>query len=119
MVFCYVSGLGTDSSEQGRTMWARIKGKTENDLMKLPFRSVYAFRPGFINPTPGLRNGILFSKILAPLYPVFKVVFPRYVCTLEDVGRAMIRAVEKGYPTKVLECIDITQLAQSERHGGA
>src|SRR3990172_10385660 len=114
MVFCYVSGLGTDSSEHGRSMWARVKGKTENDLMKLPFKAVYAFRPGFIKPTPGLKNSLTFSKALAPLYPVFKLLFPKYICTLEDVGRAMIHAAEGGYPKRILECRDITQLSQAK-----
>lgn len=116
MVFCYVSGLGTDSTERGRRMWARVKGKTENDLMRLPFKSVYAFRPGFIKPTPGLKNSLAFSKVLAPLYPVFKLLLPKYVCTLEDVGRAMIRAVESGYPKRVLECMDITELSREREH---
>jgi len=113
MSFCYVSGIGTDSSEQGRSMWARVKGKTENDLMKLPFRAVYAFRPGYIKPTPGLKNSLTLAKMAAPLYPVLKLLLPKYVCTLEDVGRAMIRAAETGYPKSVLECRDIAQLAQT------
>jgi hypothetical protein len=111
MVFCYVSGLGTDSSEAGRSMWARIKGKTENDLMRLPFKAVYAFRPGFIKPGRGYRNTIVFAKVLAPLYPVLKLLLPKVVCTLEDLGKAMIHVagMEKG--SKVLECLDIRELA--------
>jgi hypothetical protein len=112
MVFCYVSGLGTDSTEQGKTMWARVKGKTENDLIKLPFNA-YAFRPGFIKPTPGLKNALSFSKVLAPLYPILSLFFPRYVCTLEDVGRSMIRVAANGYSGRVLECVDITRLART------
>lgn len=112
MAFCYVSGLGTDSTEQGRSMWARVKGKTENDLMKLPFRAVYAFRPGFIKPTKGLKNGLMFANILAPLYPILSLLFPKYVCTLEDVGRSMIRAIATGYPKKILECREIAELAR-------
>lgn len=119
MVFCYVSGAGTDSTERGRRMWARVKGKTENDLMRLPFKAVYAFRPGYINPTPGLKNSLMFSKVLAPLYPVLKLLLPRYVCTLEDVGRAMIRAAGSGYPKSVLECMDITQLSQKKADGSS
>ncbi len=111
MVFCYVSGAGTDSTERGRVMWARVKGKTENDLMKLPFRGVYAFRPGFIRPTAGLKNALAFAKVLAPLYPALAMLFPKYVCTLEDVGRSMIRAADAGYGKKVLECTDIALLA--------
>lgn len=111
MVFCYVSGMGTDSSEQGRSMWARVKGKTENDLMKLPFKAVYAFRPGFIKPTPGLRNTLTFAKILAPLYPVLHALLPNYVCTLADVGLAMVRVATHGYSKKIVECVDIERLA--------
>ncbi len=113
MTFCYVSGAGTDTSEQGRTMWARVKGKTENDLMKLPFRAVYVFRPGFIKPTPGLKNAFLVSKIIAPAYPLLEVVFPNWMSTLEDVGRSMIRVATGGYTNKILECWDIATLARS------
>jgi uncharacterized protein YbjT (DUF2867 family) len=111
MVFCYVSGMGTDSSEKGRSMWARVKGKTENDLMKLPFKAVYAFRPGFIKPTPGLQNTLAFAKVLAPLYPVLHAVAPKYVCTLEDVGRAMIHVAAAKQPEKIVECTDIARLS--------
>jgi len=111
MVFCYVSGAGTDSSEHGRSMWARVKGKTENDLMKVPFKAVYSFRPGYIKPTPGLKNSLSMSKALAPLYPALHLLFPKYVCTLRDVGRSMIRAAAKGYPARILECVDIARLA--------
>lgn len=119
MVFCYISGAGTDSTEQGRSMWARVKGKTENDLMRLPFKAVYAFRPGYIRPTPGLKNSLTFSKVLSPLYPALSLLFPMYVCSLRDLGRSMIRAAENGYPKRVLECIDITQLAQTQVSGSA
>lgn len=111
MAFCYVSGLGTDSTEQGRSMWARVKGKTENDLRKLPFKAVFAYRPGFIRPTPGLKNTLIFAKPLGPLYPILRVLVPKYVCTLEDVGRSMISVVQYGYPKDVLECEDIRQSA--------
>jgi uncharacterized protein YbjT (DUF2867 family) len=117
MVFCYVSGAGTDSSEQGRSMWARVKGKTENDLMKLPFKAVYAFRPGYIKPTAGLKNGLAISRAVAPFYPVFKLLFRKYICTLEDVGLSMIQAASIGYPKKVLECANITMLARSGSGG--
>ncbi len=112
MVFCYVSGLGTDNSEQGSGMWARVKGKTENDIMKLPFKAVYAYRPGFIQPTPGLKNSLTFSKLLAPFFPVMRALLPKYVCTLEDVGRSMINVVRQGYSKGVLECADITRSAR-------
>jgi hypothetical protein len=115
MAFCYVSGAGTDSSEQGRLMWARVKGKTENDLMKLPFRRALAFRPGFIRPTPGLRNSMTIAKIISPAYPLLRRFFPSYVCTLEDVGLSMIAATRDGYPSPILECSDIRNLALKEK----
>lgn len=118
MVFCYVSGLGTDSSEQGRSMWARVKGKTENDLMKLPFKAVYAFRPGFIRPTHGLKNTLALAKIVTPLYPILSTLFPKYVCTLEDVGRSMMRVAEGGFPLRILGCTDITRLARTSPRTG-
>jgi uncharacterized protein YbjT (DUF2867 family) len=112
MDFAYVSGAGTDISERGQSMWARVKGKTENDLMKLPFKAVYAFRPGYIKPTPGLRHAISISRWIAPLYPVLHALLLKYVCTLEDVGLAMIRVVTDLYAKKVLECSDITALGR-------
>jgi hypothetical protein len=113
MTFCYVSGAGTDSSEQGRIMWARVKGKTENDLKKFPFRSVYAFRPGFIKPTPGLHNAYPFAGALGALYPLLHLLFPKYVCTLEDLGNAMIQSALRGYQEPILENRDITALARN------
>ena len=112
MTFCYVSGAGTDSSEHGRLMWARVKGKTENDLRRLPFRAVYAFRPGFIKPTPGLNNAYPFAGVVGAGYPLWKFLFPKYVCTLEDLGRAMIHSALRGYATPILENRDIESLAQ-------
>ncbi len=114
MTFCYVSGAGTDSTEQGRLMWARVKGKTENNLKKLPFKAVYLFRPGFIKPTPGLRHALPVSKIVAPLYPLFRLLLPKYICTLRDVGLAMIHVAALGSSKKILESSDITALAEEE-----
>lgn len=107
MTFCYVSGAGTDSTEKGRSMWARVKGKTENDLMKLPFKLAYAFRPGFIKPTKELKNAFTAAKVMAVLYPVLEVLFRKYVCTLEDLGLAMINVTERGFAKKILECEDM------------
>jgi uncharacterized protein YbjT (DUF2867 family) len=115
MTFCYVSGLGTDSSEQGRSMWARVKGKTENELTKLPFRAVYLFRPGFIRPIKGLQHTLLGAKILAPLFPLMRLLVPSYVCTLHDVGQAMIQVARSGYPRKILECREIADAANALR----
>lgn len=112
MTFCYISGTGTDSTEQGRFMWARVKGKTENDLKKLPFKSVYLFRPGLMKPVEGQKNLKRYNKVAGMLYPLLKFLSPKNVCKLEDVGLAMIHAVEIGYPKQVLENMDITQLAQ-------
>jgi len=113
MTFCYVSGAGTDSTEKGHLMWARVKGKTENNLIKLPFRAVYMFRPGFIKPIKGLKNAYAFSGVLGSMYPVWKVLFPRYVCTLEEIGAAMINVSARGYPKKILENKDISKAAQT------
>ncbi|HEY6952337.1 MAG TPA: epimerase [Bacteroidota bacterium] len=114
MTFCYVSGAGTDSTEKGRLMWARVKGKTENDLMKLPFKSVYAFRPGFIKPIKGLRNAYGVSKILGSIYPVLSFLFSKYVCTLEDLGLAMIRVTLSGNAPHILENNDIARVARAK-----
>ncbi len=114
MTFCYVSGMGTDSTEQGRLMWARVKGKTENDLRKLPFRAVYCFRPGFIRPMEGMRNTLRLVRLLGWTYPLWKRVAPGSVCTLEEVGRAMIRVVQRGYAMPIVESRDIVRLAEGE-----
>lgn len=108
MTFCYISGEGTDSTEQGRMMWARVKGKTENDLMKLPFKEVYNFRPGFIKPIKGMKNTISFAKPLLYLYPIFIALLPSHGCTLEGIGRSMINVTLNGYPKQILENKDIT-----------
>jgi hypothetical protein len=113
MTFCYVSGTGTDSTEKGRSMWARVKGKTENDLRALPFKAAYAFRPGFIKPYKGLKNSYGISKALGGIYPVLKTIFPKYVCTLEDLAFAMIHAARDGYSSPALENPDIARLAKS------
>ena len=111
MTFCYVSGVGTDSSEGGRSMWARIKGKTENDLMNLPFNAAYMFRPGYIQPTRGLKNTYKIYKVLSPFYPLWKILFPKFVCTLQEVGLAMINSIIFGSDVQILECPDIRRLA--------
>jgi nucleoside-diphosphate-sugar epimerase len=111
MTFCYVSGVGTDSTEKGRIMWARVKGKTENDLLKLPFKAAYMFRPGFIKPTQGLKNAYKSYKFFTPFYPIFRKLFPKYVVTLEEIGLAMINVTLVGSDKKVLECKDIVKLS--------
>ena len=112
MTFCYVSGAGTDSSEKGRQAWARVKGKTENDLMKLPFQKVYAFRPGFIKSFDGLKNTHKFYKYISWLFPIGRAIYPSGFCTLEEMGKAMIHVVTKGYHKAILEGKDIIALAK-------
>lgn len=112
MTFCYVSGVGTDSTEKGKSMWARVKGKTENDLLKLPFKAAYMFRPGYIQPIKGLKNSYKIYKVIAPLYPVLKTIFPKYVVTLKQLGLAMINSSLYGYEKKILECKDIVELSK-------
>lgn len=112
MIFCYVSGAGTDSTEKGKVMWARVKGKTENYLLNLGFNNAYMFRPAFILPTKGLRNTLTLYKIFSPLLPIVRFLFPRYVCTLKEVGQAMINCFKKGHEKKILEVKDIKLLAE-------
>lgn len=109
MVFNYVSGASTDKTESGKLMWARVKGKTENDLKKLGFKDAYNFRPGFMKPVEGQVNVKWFFK---PLVWLFPIILPSKSLTLHEVGRAMINAVQKGYPTSVLEIQDIKNLAK-------
>ena len=113
MTFCYVSGAGTDSSEKGGSMWARVKGKTENDLMKLPFKQVFAFRPGFIKPTEGLKNTLKYYRYVSWLFPIGRALFPYGFCTLKDLGLSMIHIVNSGYEKKVIEGKDIITLAKN------
>jgi hypothetical protein len=112
MTFCYVSGASTDSSEKGSSMWARVKGKTENDLMKLPFKQVYAFRPGLMKAGKDAKNTPSFYKYLAWMYPFLHWAFPNSTCTLAEVGLAMINAAKFGYEKQVIEVKDIVALAK-------
>ena len=111
MTFCYVSGTGTDSTERGKIMWARVKGKTENDLMKLPFKNSFMFRPGYIQPIKGLRNTYTVYKFLVPFYPILKTLLPKYTVTLKEVGQAMINVTLYSPDKKILECVDIRKAA--------
>ncbi len=116
MTFVYVSGAGTDSTERGRTMWARVKGKTENALLALPFRAAYMFRPAVIRPGPGIVSKTKSYRILygvfGPLFPVLRTLFPRFVTTTEEVGRAMIEVARHGAGKRVLENADIIALGR-------
>jgi uncharacterized protein YbjT (DUF2867 family) len=118
MTFCYISGAGTDGTEKGRIMWARVKGKTENDLMKLPFRHVYNFRPAGIVPFMKLKPTQTFYKtykFVWWLFPVMKVIAPNYVVDLKDLAAAMINSSWTGYSKNILEVKDIKVLASSDR----
>jgi uncharacterized protein YbjT (DUF2867 family) len=114
MTFCYVSGMGTDSTERGRIAWARVKGKTENALRALPFKATFMFRPGYIQPVGGVRSktGWVYgiSSALAPLYPLLHRVMPYYTTTTANVGRALIQVAANGYFKPVLSSADINQL---------
>jgi uncharacterized protein YbjT (DUF2867 family) len=116
MTFIYVSGAGTDSTERGRTMWARVKGRTENALLALPFHAAYMFRPGLIQPGPGITSKTRSYRILltlfGPLFPVLRALFPRSVTSTEEVGRAMLEVAKNGAPKRVLESPDIIALGQ-------
>ena len=118
ITFCYVSGQGTDSTEAGRLMWARVKGHTENMLLAMPFGAAYMFRPGFIQPLDGIQSSTpLYNRIyqvVNPLFPLLKAVFPKGVTTTRAVGKAMIAAVQHGSPKRVLETADINRLAEVE-----
>ena len=111
MVFTYVTGRSTDSTERGSQMWARVKGKTENDLLKLPFRAAYMFRPAGIQPLHGVRSKTGWVQaiyvVAAPLLSYLNRVAPKYMTTSEQLGRAMIKVARDGYPKPVLESEDI------------
>jgi hypothetical protein len=113
-VFCYVSGQGTDSTGRGRMMWARVKGRTENELLAMPLNA-FMFRPGFIQPLKGVRSRTrlydAIYKVLGPLYPIMRRFFPRSVTTSENVGRAMIEVAANGFERRILENPDINELA--------
>jgi uncharacterized protein YbjT (DUF2867 family) len=115
MTFAYVSGAGTDGSERGRVMWARVKGRTENALLALPFRAAYMFRPGLIRPLHGIvsrtRAYRVFYTLAGPLLPLLKAVSPNSMTTTEQLGRAMLNAARQGAPKRVLETRDINALA--------
>jgi uncharacterized protein YbjT (DUF2867 family) len=116
MTFVYVSGAGTDSSESSRQMWPRVKGRTENALRRLPFKAVYLFRPGIIQPLYGIRSKTasyrIFYTVTAPLLPLMRAVLPNLILTTEQVGRAMLTVAREGWPTSVLESRDIRRAAQ-------
>ncbi len=107
MTFIFVSGVGTDSTERGRTMWARVKGKTENAILKMPFRRAYMFRPAFIQPMHGIKSRTKLYRVLyaigAPLFPLLKRIFPRGVTTTEQIGRTMLIVAKRGAPSTIID----------------
>lgn len=118
MTFVYVSGAGTDSTEQGRSMWARVKGRTENALLRLPFKAAYMFRPGAIQPLHGIRSKTpLYQTIYTvagPLMGGLRALFPKSISTTEQMGKAMIAVAAHGYPKRVLETADIYAVQQQD-----
>jgi len=116
MVFVYVSGAGTDSSERGRSMWARVKGRTENALLRLPFAAAFMFRPGLIMPLYGVKSktGLyrVFYTLTKPLLPLLRAAFPNQVLTTEQIGRAMLAVARHGFPKRILESKDIRAAAR-------
>lgn len=114
MTFLYISGAGTDSTEKGRSMWARVKGRTENALLRLPFKAAYMFRPGFIQPLHGIRSKTRLYQflydILAPIQPLLKGRLPKYITTTEQLGHALITIAKNDYPKPILESLDINSL---------
>jgi hypothetical protein len=111
MTFCYVTGAGTDSSEKGSIAWARVKGATENELLRL-FKNGYMFRPGFLKASPGQKNIKSYYKYFDWMYPVGRKLFPGGFCTLQELGRSMIHVTSQGYSKKILEVKDIAELGK-------
>lgn len=118
LTFIFVSGLGTDSTEKSRTMWARIKGKTENALLQMPFKAKYMFRPGFIQPLHGITSKTklykVFYVLITPLYPLLKILFPKHVTTTEKIGRAMIKVAKQGASKNILTTADINEVTEQK-----
>jgi uncharacterized protein YbjT (DUF2867 family) len=115
LTFCYVSGEGTDSTERGRVAWARVKGKTENAVLRLPFKAAYMFRPGYIQPLRGIRSRTRWYQaaydVLGWMYPALRRLLPGNVTTTVNIGRAMIQVAVTGYPTAIIGSADINRLA--------
>ena len=118
MTFIYVSGSGTDSTEQGRSMWARVKGKTENALKSLPFRAVYLFRPGVIEPLHGIQSKTRLYRLiypaLRPVMALMRALAPKQIVTTEEMGLAMLALARRGVPNRaVLEPADIGAICRT------
>ena len=117
MTFVYISGAGTDSTEQGKIMWARVKGKTENTLQDIPFKSVYSFRPAVIQPLDGIESQTtsyrIFYKLAKPFFPIIQYFMPNAILTTQSLGNAMLNAARIGYNKPILEVKDIIQLSKA------
>jgi uncharacterized protein YbjT (DUF2867 family) len=117
LTFIFVSGEGTDSTERGRSMWARVKGKTENDLLAMPFKAAYMFRPGFIQPLRGARSKTQLYQaiynVTGFLSPVIRALFPKHTTTTVNIGRAMIEVAAEGFPRSIIYSVDINALADA------
>jgi hypothetical protein len=117
LTFIFVSGEGTDSTERGRSMWARVKGKTENDLLAMPFKAAYMFRPGYIQPLRGVSSKTRLYQAMYSvggwLYPLLRALIPRFVTTTVNIGRAMIEVGAEGYSKTVLSSADINAVASA------
>ncbi|MES2933856.1 MAG: NAD(P)H-binding protein [Pseudomonadota bacterium] len=118
MTFVYVSGVGADSSEKGAVMWARIRGKTENALLRLPFKAAYMFRPGMIQPLHGIRSKTkalrIFYSIVKPVLPLMRMLFPQRILTTSVIGQAMLAVATRGAAKRVLESADINALVTTK-----
>lgn len=112
MTFCYISGAGTDTTEKSRLHWARVKGKTENDLQKIGFAKTYLFRPSVLKPTKGLKNTLGFYQWAGWLLPLVELLFPNSISSLAQLGQAMIRTVTHGYEKHILEVKDIKLMSK-------
>jgi uncharacterized protein YbjT (DUF2867 family) len=119
MTFIYVSGAGTDSSEKGRVMWARVKGRTENALLRLPFKGAYMFRPAGIQPLHGEQSKTpayrIAYSLMKPLLPLLGRLLPRYMLTTEEIGRAMIHVARFGAAKPILESVDIRDCGRAPK----
>lgn len=112
MTFCYVSAKGSDNSEKGKTMWARVKGRTENDLARIGFNQLYIFRPFMLTPIRGLQHTHAFYKYISWFFPFGRLVYPEAFCTLKELTLAMIRVADRGYGKKIITPTDMVKLAR-------
>ena len=112
MTFCYISAKGSDNSEQGKTMWARVKGRTENDLAKIGFKQLYIFRPFMLTPIRGLQHSHGFYKYISWLFPFGRLVYPDAFCTLQELALAMIQVADRGYGKKIITPTDMVKIAR-------